>query len=66
MNLEQFSTFLDYLGAEPKINRASRGSYLPNNFVLCDGLAMNYNLQLIGVKSFVGYEKDETEIILHR
>ena len=50
MYLNQFLGFLKYLGAETHTVVFSMGSYLPNNFLLSDGPAMNYTLSLVAKK----------------
>ena len=65
MYLNQFLGFLKYLGAETHAGIFSMGSYLPNNFLLSDGPAMNYTLSLDGEKGFFMHEKDETKLTLN-
>lgn len=63
MSLSAFLDFLKYLGADAK--QSLWGSYMPSEFLLCDGPAMNYTLQLRGEKHFVGHEEDKTKISLN-
>jgi len=63
MSLGAFLDFLKYLGADAK--QSLLGSYVPNDFLLCDGPGMNYTLRLKGEKRFLGHEEDKTEIRLN-
>ena len=62
MTLGAFVDFLKYLGADAK--QSLWGSYMPSDFLLCDGPAMNYTLRLKGEKHFLGNEEDKTKINL--
>jgi len=61
--INQFVEFLKYLGAKVQ-EGAFFGSSLRENFVVCDGLNMNYKLILTGEKGLLGHEKDETAVLL--
>ncbi len=61
--VDRFVEFLEFMGAK-KQEGAFFGSSLADNFVLCDGPNMNYQLVLIGEKGLLGHEKDETRITL--
>ena len=63
MSLGAFLDFLKYLGANAK--QSLLGSYMPNDFLLCDGPGMNYTLRLKGEKRFLGHEEDKTEVRLN-
>lgn len=63
MSLGAFLDFLKYLGADAK--QSLLGSYMPNDFLLCDDPAMNYTLRLKGEKHFLGHEEDKTKISLN-
>ncbi len=65
MSLGAFVDFLKYLGADAKQSFFSLGSYMPNDFLLCDGSAMDYTLRLKGEKHFIGHEEDKTKITLN-
>jgi hypothetical protein len=64
MSLGAFVDFLKYLGADAKQSFFAMGSYLPNDFLLCDGPTMDYTLRFRGEKHFVGHEEDKTKISL--
>ena len=64
MHVDQFVHFLRLLGAETQ-EGAFFGPSLADNFVLCDGPNMNYQLVLTGEKGLLGHEKDETQIKLN-
>jgi hypothetical protein len=64
--LSQFLGFLRYLGAETKESIFALGNFLPTNFLLCDGPAINYTMRLLGEKGLLGlHEKDQTHITLN-
>jgi hypothetical protein len=65
MSLGAFVDFLKNLGADAKQSFFSLGSYIPNDFLLCDGPTMNYTLRLRGEKHFLGHEEDKTKISLN-
>ncbi len=60
----QFVDFLRYLGADAKASFFSFGNYMPNDFLLCDGPAMDYTLRLRGEKHILGHEEDTTRVSL--
>jgi hypothetical protein len=64
MYLSQFLDFLKHLGAETH-QSFLMGSYMPNNFLLCDSLTMGYRLRLRGEKHIFGHVQDETRITLN-
>jgi hypothetical protein len=61
MSLQKFLGFLRSLGVDAKGGYLSF-SYLPADFILCDGPAMDYTVQLVGDKRFFGQEKDQTRL----
>jgi hypothetical protein len=65
MSLNDFLGFLNYLGANSKQSFFSLGTYLPSDFLLCDGPTMNYTLSIKGEKHFIGHEEDKTKITLN-
>ena len=64
MGLSDFVGVLNSLGAGAKQGFFSLG-YLPNDFLLCDGPAMDYTLSLKGEKHFMGHEEDKTKLTLN-
>ncbi len=65
MTLNQFLDFLRNLGAEKKTGSLLfAASYLPNDFILCDGPSFNYSLQLTGEKTPLTRAHDETRLTL--
>jgi hypothetical protein len=62
IGLNQFIDFLKYLGANA--NHSFFASYMPNDFLLCDGPGIEYILKLSGEKRWVGHEDDETRLTL--
>lgn len=64
-SLTGFLGFLRSLGADAKTSSFSfSGEYLQNDFILCDGPAMDYTLSLVGDKHIIGHERDESKIFL--
>ncbi len=61
-NINAFIEFLRFLGADAKPSFLA--SYMPNDFLLCDGAGIDYTLKLKGEKRFLGHEEDETKIAL--
>jgi hypothetical protein len=65
MLLDHFLGLLKHLGAETQQSVSAMGSYLSNNFILCDGPGINYTLTLKGKKHILGYEEEKTTITLN-
>ena len=65
LNLSDFVDFLKFLGANAQYSFFNLGSYMPNDFLLCDGLNMMYTLKLTGEKHFLMHEEDQTALKLN-
>ncbi len=64
-SLTSFLGFLQFLGADAKTSSFSfLRKCLLNDFILCDGPAMDYTLSLVGEKHIIGHERDESKISL--
>ncbi len=63
-SLTPFLGFLQFLGADVKSNFSLSGSYLSDDFILCDGPAMDYTFNLVGEKHIIEHERDESKIFL--
>jgi hypothetical protein len=63
-SLTPFLDFLKFLGADAKTSFSPWGKYLQNDFILCDGPAVDYTLSLVGEKHIIEHERDESKISL--
>jgi hypothetical protein len=66
ISLYEFLDFLQSLGAETTKGGISlSGAYMPNDFILSDGPAVDYTLRLTGERHILGHVHDESKILLN-